>query len=215
MKKIFTLTVIVLAGLVFCGKSDKKADKPDTNQQAAAPGEFGITRTLWSASATPQDRIAVAAAVKDAPVVLSGAEKATIQTNKGDIIAELYPNDAPGHVTNFVRLAESGYYDGLLWHRYAPGFVIQGGSPTNNSVGGTPYTVAFEKSPRKHEKGALGAARTPDPNSHNGQFYFTLAPQPGLDGDYVVFGKVIDGMDVVEKLRAMDTIVKISVTKGK
>lgn len=208
MNKIIALTLIALAGLVSCGKKAEKAEPQ-------APGEFGITRVIWTSSTTPQDRMNAALAVKETPIELVGGEKATIETNKGKIVLELYSKDAPLHVSNFIRLAECGYYDGLIWHRYVEDFVIQGGSPTNNSVGGTTYTIPFEKNSRKHELGALGAARTPDPNSHNGQFYICLAPLPGLDGEYVVFGKVVEGMDVVQNLRALDTIVKITVAKGK
>lgn len=210
MKKILALSIIALLGLTFCGKKDD----PDVVPEVVEPGSFGFTRVVWDSSATPQDRVELSLEVRDAEIELVGGEKATIETNKGTIILELYSKDAPGHVANFVKLSQSGYYDGLIWHRYVPGFVIQGGSPANNSVGGTPYTIPFEDSPRLHESGALGAARTPDPNSHSGQFYITLAPRPDLDGDYVVFGKVVEGMDVVMQLRVMDTMIRISVVPG-
>ena len=126
---------------------------------------------------------------------------------------ELYTNDAPNTVKNFIRLSESGFYDGLIWHRYEPNFVIQGGDPLGNGTGDAGYNISFEKNGRKHELGSLGVARSNDPNSGSCQFYICLSPQPGLDGSYVVFGKVLKGMEFVNELRVNDVITKISISQ--
>lgn len=167
-----------------------------------------VTSTL-----TPKERIELALSVKDKEIALSGSEKATIQTNKGTIVAELYSKDAPNTVSNFIRLSDAGFYNGLTWHRYVPNFVIQGGDPLGNGTGDAGYNIAFEKNSRTHELGALGVARSQDPNSGSCQFYICLEPQHGLDGSYVVFGKVLEGMDAVKALRAGDTIRSITITR--
>lgn len=154
---------------------------------------------------------------KSAPAMTIDVNKsyiATIKTAKGNIIAELYPKDAPQHVNNFVFLARDGFYNGLTFHRVVPGFVIQGGDPLGNGTGGPGYGIPPEIK-AKHTKGALAMARRAGPAqstpSSGSQFYITLAPQPGLDGEYTVFGQVISGMDVVEKIAAGDVIQTITI----
>ena len=133
-----------------------------------------------------------------------------IQTNKGVIIAEIYVDQAPITANNFLGLVDEKFYDGLTFHRYVPGFVIQGGDPEGTGMGGSGNTIPLEIVPElKHVKGALAMARSQDPDSASSQFYITLEAQPSLDGNYAVFGKVIEGMDVVESLRKGDNIVKI------
>ncbi|MBN2381234.1 peptidylprolyl isomerase [candidate division WOR-3 bacterium] len=151
--------------------------------------------------------------VRTRKIELSGTEKATIQTNKGAFVIELFSEDAPNTVVNFIRLAESGFYDGLIWHRYVPDFVIQGGDPTGTGSGNPGYSIDFEANDRTHEEGAVGMARSMDINSASCQFYVCLEPCHGLDGSYCVFGKTIEGMEVVQQLRAGDSIIKISVHK--
>lgn len=215
MKKILaiTLTVFVLAAFISCGqKKAEETPKVETPKLAKSePGIFGIART--SGFTTPQQRVDVAASVKDAEINLKGTEKATIETTQGTIVAELYSKDAPNTVKNFIRLSESGFYDGIIWHRYEPNFVIQGGDPLGNGTGDAGYNIDFEKNSRTHELGALGVARSSDPNSGSCQFYICLSPVHSLDGNYVVFGKVLQGMDVVNKIRVSDTIKKISITQ--
>ncbi len=145
--------------------------------------------------------------------VLSKNRFAVIETDKGTIKAELYEDRAPITTRNFIRLSESGFYDGLTFHRYEPGFVIQGGDPRGDGTGGSSQTIPLEIVPElKHVKGALAMARTSDPDSATSQFYITLAPTPFLDGSYAVLGKVVSGMDVVEQLRAGDKIMKLNIT---
>jgi peptidyl-prolyl cis-trans isomerase B (cyclophilin B) len=160
-----------------------------------------------------RERVSLALQVKDRPVTLTGDERAHVQTNKGEFTFELYSNDAPNTVRNFIRLSEAGFYDGLIWHRYVEGFVIQGGDPLGTGYGGPGYTIDYEESGRSHVKGAVGMARGADPNSASCQFYICLEPALNLDGNYCVFGCVIEGMDVVAQLRAGDTIQSIVIKR--
>jgi peptidyl-prolyl cis-trans isomerase B (cyclophilin B) len=162
---------------------------------------------------TPKERVVLALQVKDKSVELTGNEKAHVKTNKGNFTFELYSDEAPNTVRNFIRLAEAGFYDGLIWHRYVEDFVIQGGDPLGTGYGGPGYTIDYEESGRSHIKGAVGMARGSDPNSASSQFYICLDTQPALDGNYCVFGRVTEGMDVVAELRAQDTIRSIVIKR--
>lgn len=152
---------------------------------------------------------------KSTPAVIPalGTKTAVISTSKGDIEVELYGTDAPQTVSNFIFLAEEKFYDGLTFHRYEPGFVIQGGDPAGNGTGGPGYTVPAEIKPNlKHVKGAIAMARlgdqmNPTKASSGSQFYITLEATPFLDNEYTVFGKVTEAsMAVVAQLRKGDAI---------
>lgn len=138
---------------------------------------------------------------------------ATIETIKGAIKAELYPQLAPTHVKSFAFLACQGYFDGLTFHRYEPGFVIQGGDPAGNGTGGPGYRLPAEFNATKHTPGILSMARTSDPNSAGSQFFIMLGTAPHLDNQYTVFGKVTEGMDVVNQIRAGDKMTRVSVNQ--
>lgn len=141
------------------------------------------------------------------------AKYATIETDKGTIKAELYVKQAPITTKNFIDLANSGFYNGLTFHRVEPGFVIQGGDPKGDGTGGSEKTIPLEiNSELKHIKGALAMARTQDPNSATSQFYITLAETPFLDGQYAVFGKVVQGMDVVGNIQVGDKMNKVTIS---
>lgn len=118
----------------------------------------------------------------------------------GKIIIELYPDKAPKTVANFIKLVEAGFYDGISFHRYEEGFVIQGGDPTGTGTGGSDETIPLEISDLRHKQYAVGMARTDDPNSATSQFYITLRETPSLDGSYAVFGYVIEGKAVVDRM---------------
>jgi cyclophilin family peptidyl-prolyl cis-trans isomerase len=148
--------------------------------------------------------------------------KVKIVTNKGDITVELYEDKAPLTAGNFLDLVSRGFYDGLSFHRYEPGFVIQGGDPKGNGSGGfiDPQSgrerrIKLEVSPDlKHgEAGALAMARTQVPDSASSQFYITLGPAAFLDMQYAVFGRVVEGMDTVKTLRAGDRMQSAAVTE--
>ena len=131
----------------------------------------------------------------------------TIEMENGDIIkAELYPEIAPNTVKNFISLVKKGYYDGLIFHRVINGFMIQGGCPNGNGMGGPGYSIKGEFSQNgfqndlKHTAGVLSMARSMMPNSAGSQFFIMHKDAPHLDGAYAAFGMVIDGMDVVNKI---------------
>ncbi|MNK51097.1 Peptidyl-prolyl cis-trans isomerase B [compost metagenome] len=138
--------------------------------------------------------------------------KAVIATAKGDITINLFPQEAPGTVANFAKLAKEGFYDGLTFHRVIPNFVIQGGCPQGSGAGGPGYTIACETqgNPHKHEAGSLSMAHR-GPNTGGSQFFIAHSPQPHLDGLHTVFGKVESGMDIVNAIQAGDKMEKVTI----
>lgn len=141
-------------------------------------------------------------------------KKAIIHMEKGDITIELFEKEAPGTVANFEKLIKEGFYDGLTFHRVIPGFVAQGGCPNGNGTGDPGYTIKDELigNPHKHERGALSMAHR-GPNTGGSQFFIVYEPQPHLDGVHTVFGKVIEGMDVVDGIQQGDRMVKVEVVE--
>jgi len=129
---------------------------------------------------------------------------ATIKMDIGDIKIELYPEEAPETVNSFVFLARDGYFDGLTFHRVIPGFVAQGGDPTGTGRGGPGYTIPDEVNDHKFVDGAVGMAKTSAPNTAGSQFFICYAPQPNLDGAYTVFGQVVEGRDILDKITPRD-----------
>ena len=130
---------------------------------------------------------------------------ATLHTNHGAIEVELYDDDAPKTVENFRKLAGDGFYDGVVFHRVIPDFMIQGGDPTGTGMGGPGYTFEDEFNDHKVERGALAMANA-GPNTNGSQFFIvTTSAAPWLDGKHTVFGKVTDGMDAVDSIEKSDT----------
>ncbi len=129
----------------------------------------------------------------------------------GDIVIELFPDAAPNTVASFKKLAGDGFYNGLTFHRVIPGFVAQGGDPKGDGTGGPGYHVKAEFNSHKHERGSVAMARSADPDSAGSQFYICYAPQPHLDGSYTVFGKVIEGMDIVDRIKPGDVMDRVTV----
>src|SRR6476661_4412098 len=125
---------------------------------------------------------------------------AKIDTTAGPIELELYPKDAPNHVNAFVFLAREGFYEGVIFHRVIPGFMIQGGDPTGTGTGDAGYKMKQEFNDMKHERGVLSTARANDPNSAGSQFFIMHAAAPFLDRQYTAFGKATSGLDVVDKI---------------
>lgn len=140
--------------------------------------------------------------------------RARISTAKGEIVFTFYPDVAPQHSAAFIKLARAGFYDGLKFHRYEPGFVIQGGDPSGNGTGGPGYNLDAEFSERPHVKGTVAMARAGNPNSAGSQFYIVLEDAPFLNRQYTVFGHVVEGQDVVEKIRAGDVMDKVTIEGG-
>ena len=131
----------------------------------------------------------------------------TIEMEDGGIIrAELYPQTAPNSVNNFISLVQKGFYDGLIFHRVIPGFMIQGGCPNGTGMGGPGYSIKGEFTHNgvcntlKHDRGVLSMARAMDPDSAGSQFFIMVEKAPHLDGEYAAFGKVIEGMEVADRI---------------
>ena len=133
--------------------------------------------------------------------------RATIKTNQGTIELELYPKHAPNTVNNFVFLANQGFYDGLTFHRVISDFMIQGGDPTGTGAGGPGYRFEDEtrENPLTHEKGVISMANA-GPDTNGSQFFITHLPQPHLNGNHTVFGKVVAGQDIVDATLQGDTM---------
>lgn len=136
----------------------------------------------------------------------------TIEMENGDVMkAELYPEIAPNTVNNFISLVRKGFYDGIIFHRVISGFMIQGGDPNGIGSGGPGYTIKGEftangfKNDLKHDRGVLSMARTMAPNSAGSQFFVMHENSPHLDGQYAAFGKVIEGIETVDKICAVRT----------
>ncbi|MFC1967089.1 peptidylprolyl isomerase [Chloroflexota bacterium] len=128
---------------------------------------------------------------------------ATMVTEKGDLVLELFAGDVPNTVNNFVFLAREGFYDGTTFHRVIPGFMAQGGDPTGTGRGGPGYRFADEFTGHTHEAGVISMANA-GPNTNGSQFFITYTATPHLDGKHSVFGRLIEGMDVLEKLTPGD-----------
>jgi peptidyl-prolyl cis-trans isomerase B (cyclophilin B) len=184
--KRFTLPLL-LAALLFLSGLNLTAAAGE-NQSGTTPGK--------SMKSESKEKLA------------KGADSvAVIETKFGKIVLEFYPDVAPGHVANFKKLAQKGYYDGCTFHRVIPGFMIQGGDANSKNdnladdgSGGPGYTINAEFNKKQHLRGVLSMARTNDPNSAGSQFFICVADIPHLDGQYTVFGKAIKGMDAVDKI---------------
>lgn len=213
--------LLAIAGLTLGGcATTASTDAPSDQAHANAPLESSES-TEEPAAVFEEETMHVSA------VNVTGTETATIQTSKGTIKLAFYPVDAPNTVASFIELADSGFYNGLKFHRVIPGFVAQGGDPLTRSLtveqiragvggagtGGPGWTQKAEFNSRKHETGTLAMARARDVDSAGSQFYICLAPQPSLDGQYTVFGQVTEGMDVVQAIEVGDTIESITIER--
>jgi len=136
-----------------------------------------------------------------------GETRAVIETKFGNIELRFFPDVAPNHVNSFIELAKKGFYDGTAFHRVIPGFMIQGGDPNSkdpdrsrHGMGGPGYTIKAEFNEKHHKRGTLSMARSADPNSAGSQFFICVADAPFLDRQYTVFGEVVSGMEVADKI---------------
>jgi peptidyl-prolyl cis-trans isomerase B (cyclophilin B) len=210
------MTAAALGGCATTASSEAESDQMHANAPLESP-----ENTEEPAAVFEEETMHVST------VNVTGTETATIQTSKGTIKLALYPADAPNTVASFIELADSGFYDGLKFHRVISGFVAQGGDPLTRDLtveqiragvggagtGGPGWTQKAEFNSRKHETGTLAMARAQHPDSAGSQFYICLAPQPSLDGQYSVFGEVVEGMDVVQALTVGDTIESVTITR--
>ena len=133
-----------------------------------------------------------------------------IETERGTLTVELFPEVAPKTIAQFLNLAKKGFYNGSSFYRVVPKFLIQAGDPSGSGTGGSGRTIPDEFNEKKHKTGTVGMAHTKDPDSGDSQFYICLEPQPFLDGKYTVFGQVVEGLDVLPKIQEGDVIRKVS-----
>ena len=207
-------------------KSDIHLDQPSRSSEANLPRVCaGKARVETQVSISMKSRIRFFSSILIAALLLAlpawtsaqGAKKMTKQSavitmeKGGTIKIEFFPEDAPKTVENFITLAKKGFYDGLTFHRVVPGFVAQGGDPKGNGTGGPGYTVRAEFNKQKHVRGSVAMARSSDPDSAGSQFYITFGPQPNLDGNYTVFGKVVSGMDTVDVIKVGDRMKSVRI----
>lgn len=188
--------------------STEKPTKPQFRGEATSPGTCSFV--------PPVAGFILAAHVLRTILEVPEHEKAKIHmADGGDIVIELFEKEAPGTVQNFVDLINKGFYNGLRFHRVIPGFVAQGGCPNGNGTGGPGYTIKDELigNPHKHERGALSMAHR-GPNTGGSQFFIVYEPQPHLDGVHTVFGKVIEGMDVVDGIHQGAIMETVEVIEG-
>ena len=196
MKKFLTvlMSVMIFAAVCAgCGSQDQKKEEPSAAPSASAEAKGDAT------SAPAEDLYAD-------PICF------TIEMEDGGVMkGELYPKLAPATVDNFVKLAKEGFYDGLIFHRVISGFMIQGGCPQGTGMGGPGYCIKGEfklngvKNNLSHKRGVLSMARAQSPNSAGSQFFIMHEDGEFLDGQYAAFGKVLEGMDVVDKIAAVKT----------
>lgn len=139
-------------------------------------------------------------------------KQAVMETDRGTMTIELYPGEAPGTVANFEKLANSGFYDGLTFHRVIPNFVVQGGCPRGDGTGGPGWTIKCETdgNPNQHQRGSLSMAHA-GRDTGGSQFFICHSPQPHLDGKHTVFGRVTQGLEIVDSIRRGDHMTKVRV----
>ncbi len=202
--------VLVAAAFMMQGCSSDEAAPTATE----TPAEEAVTAPIEESAepTTPEEDPLYTPTYKP-----NGNEIAVINTDKGVIKFEFYPDDAPNHVAAFIELTQKGFYDGTKFHRVEPGFVVQGGDPLSKTddprvgTGGPGYHLAAEFNSRQHLDGTVSMARATDPDSAGSQFYICLGPQPFLDGQYTVFGQVIEGMDVVRAISVGDVMNSVTI----
>ena len=192
-----------LAGQPTLPPETKPAGSPTAGSTTAAASP---TKAATTPAAQPTKSGGKKTYASRPPLTIDKSKKyfATIKMDIGDIRLELYPNEAPETVNSFVFLARDGFYDGLTFHRVIPGFVAQGGDPEGTGRGGPGYTVPDEVNSHKFLDGSLGMAKTSAPNSAGSQWFIDYAPQPNLDGGYTVFGQIVSGRDVLDKITPRD-----------
>lgn len=177
------LLTILSAAAVFVGC---RSEQQKTEQKMEA------TAQVQSPNPAPKPESA-------APVD-SANPQVVMETDSGTIVLELFPKEAPVTVENFLKLVNKKFYDGLIFHRVIPGFMIQGGDPKGDGSGGPGWTIKGEFGVRKHLRGTLSMARRSDPNSAGSQFFICVAAAPHLDGQYAAFGQVLSGIEAVDKI---------------
>jgi len=221
-KYMMGIGVALITGILLAScQTSSTSQTRTTDQYAVSPAPVSSPSTS-SATASPSAQLlnpqkgSVKTLQDFAPIA---ATQATIKTNKGDITFQLYRDKAPIATINFLTLAKQGYYDGIIFHRVVPDFVIQVGDPLTKDpsmqarwgTGGPGYTFADETSPSdSFDNEGIVAMANAGPNTNGSQIFITLSPQPSLNGGYTIFGKVTAGMDVVKNIQQGDKIVSVS-----
>lgn len=175
--------------------------KPPTLTHPTAPEEGTIVATLQPPQADELPTL----------VETARTSQARLATDKGDIVFTFYPDDAPGHAAAFIKLAQSGFYNGLKFHRVEPNFVVQGGDPDGNGTGGPGYRLKAEFNGRPHVRGTVAMARSSHPDSGGSQFYICLDDARFLDNQYTVFGQMTDGFDALDAIRVGDSMGTVTI----
>lgn len=195
--------VIALAILAGCGeKKDGTTTLPDNNKQQTTTNTTTTpptttTQTETKDTTTKKDTTATT----DKDTKSEGGDMVKMETNMGTIKIKLYTDKTPVTAANFTKLVKSGFYNGIIFHRVIDGFMIQGGDPTGTGAGGSKEIIKDEFHPDlKHSKKGILSMANRGPNTGTSQFFILLAPQPHLDNKHTVFGEVVEGMDVVEKI---------------
>jgi Peptidyl-prolyl cis-trans isomerase (rotamase) - cyclophilin family len=191
-----TLTALAVVGALFA------ADKPDFSKETLPSPREATGKSINGKSLS--DMLAKVKEIWPTIVFEKDGKKveyvAVLDTDDGVIEVEFFPAHAPKHARSFIALTKAGYFDGTIFHRALPGFMIQGGCPLGNGRGGPGYALPAEFNSIKHEKGILSAARSNDPDSAGSQFFLCHDTASFLDGKYTVFGHVTKGMDVIDKI---------------
>jgi len=211
------LALGVVGGQVYYKNHVNDPVSAGPEEHVASPTPAASPVSLTSPSPAPSDTPAMNGPAQasnpnpDLSVDSNGLSVATVvlTTSQGLVRMKLFATDAPQTVKRFVELIQSGFYNGKVFHKVHAGFDIQGGSPDGSENGVTGHPIKAEFNHRRHVEGTVGMARGPDPDSADCQFYVTLAPEPQLDGSYTVFGQVIDGMDVIRKIKPGDKMLSV------
>ncbi len=204
---LFVLGTVAF-GCARSGTTTSDQEQTDTIEDENGTEENGTEENENDGTETEEEEAAVPAEYTpgDGPRVV-------METSQGNLLIELYPDVAPITVEKITGLINDEFYNGLTFHRYVPGFVVQGGDPDGNGTGGPGFKIPaeFNDGERPHIRGALAMARSADPDSAGSQFYFVLdrAQAAQLDGQYTVFGQIIEGIDVMDKLRQGDVMNKV------
>lgn len=205
-KYCILLAVLVITMSLFFGcSSNPEPSEPSTPSTPSTPAE---------SQAEPPDNSEQTDGYPPMTIDVNKTYIADIKTEYGTIRVELFAKDAPKTVNNFVYLAREGFYDGTTFHRVIPGFMAQGGDPTGTGTGGPGYSFEDEINQHKHATGVISMANS-GPDTNGSQFFITYAPQPHLDGLHTVFGQVIEGMNVLNRLTPRDPTENPSFTGDK
>ncbi len=207
---------VLLGFVMFYHQKVPMTEQKSASSPSSSPSPFNVT--LMEALPTGAPSVGVS------PQVLSSSERAhslgvdssglsrvtvVMQTTAGEIQFKFYSQDAPKTVARMMDLIQQGFYNGLSFHRVVPGFVVQGGDPLGTGMGGSGQKLEAEFNHRRHQAGTVAMARSADIHSADSQFYIALGPQPHLDEQYTVFGQVIQGLDIVQKIKMGDKMISL------